>query len=108
MEDLSQLREEMDNADDALLKALEQRMRVAEKIGNFKKSSGKPIYDGLREREKLSAIYDKADELTQPFVPPIYSLLFPSLSSMSFEASRSASWKARTMGYFSIALSKVP
>ncbi len=48
MEDLSQLREEMDKADDALLKALEQRMRVAEKIGNFKKSSGKPIYDGLR------------------------------------------------------------
>ena len=76
MEDLTKLREEMDKADEALLTALEQRMKVAQKIGNFKKSSGKPIYDGLREREKLSAIYDKADELTQPFVPPIYSLLF--------------------------------
>lgn len=66
----------MDKADKDLLAALQKRMEVAEKIGEFKKGSGKAIYDGQREREKMSAIYDMADDRTKPYISPIYTMLF--------------------------------
>ena len=76
MENIETLRKQIDEADDALLSALEKRMEVAEKIGECKLQLGKPILDASREREKLSTIYDKADERIKQYIPPIYSLLF--------------------------------
>ena len=76
MANLDELRIEMDKADKALLEALQKRMEVAEQIGEFKKGSGKAIYDGQREREKMAAIYDMADDRTKPYISPIYTMLF--------------------------------
>lgn len=74
--DLSDLRKEIDAADAQLLDAFQKRMEVAEKIGAYKKSIGKPILDSSREREKMGRIYDMADERTKPYISPLYSLLF--------------------------------
>lgn len=76
MADLNELRIKMDEADRDLIDALQRRMEIAEQIGYFKKGSGKAIYDAKREREKLAAIYDSADDRTKPYVSPVYSLLF--------------------------------
>lgn len=76
MEDLAKLREQIDEADKALLLAFEKRMEVAEKIGILKSKSGSRVLDPARERQKLCAIYDQADERTKPYISPLYSLLF--------------------------------
>ncbi|MCR4940657.1 MAG: chorismate mutase [Treponemataceae bacterium] len=73
---LKALRLEMDKADEALLKALAERMLVAEKIGLLKKESGKNVLDAKREKEKLEAIREKADERSKPYIEKIYSVLF--------------------------------
>ncbi len=89
MEDLSVLREEIDKADKALLEALQKRMEVSEKIGELKKNSGKMIYDGKREREKLASVYDMADERTKPYVAPLYQLLFEVSRGLQGKVNRS-------------------
>lgn len=75
-EELKALRLEMDKADEALLKALAERMLVAEKIGLLKKESGKDVLDSKREKEKLDAIREKADDRSKPYIEKIYSVLF--------------------------------
>lgn len=74
--DIGKLRLEIDKADKELLAAFEKRMEIAEQIGAAKVEAGRPILDHSREREKLSGIYDMADERTKPYISPLYSLLF--------------------------------
>lgn len=74
--DIEKLRLEIDKADRELLAAFEKRMEIAEQIGVAKVEAGRPILDHSREREKLSGIYDMADERTKPYISPLYSLLF--------------------------------
>ena len=73
---LSDLRIQIDQADDALLTALAKRMEVAEKIGQLKKQEGKPVLDTSREAQKLESIYEKTDERTKPYIKDIYKKLF--------------------------------
>lgn len=54
--DLSALRQEIDRADRALLRAFDARMDVAARIGAWKKARGMAVLDRSREAAKLDAV----------------------------------------------------
>ena len=75
-ESLESLREEIDIADDKVLAALAERMKVAQKIGELKKENGGAVMDADREAQKLVALQEKAEKILKPYVSRIYSVLF--------------------------------
>ena len=75
-ESLESLREEIDIADDKVLTALAERMKVAQKIGQLKKENGGAVMDADREAQKLVALQEKAEKILKPYISRIYSVLF--------------------------------
>ena len=75
-ESLESLREEIDIADDKVLTALAERMKVAQKIGQLKKENGGAVMDADREAQKLIALQEKAEKILKPYISRIYSVLF--------------------------------
>ena len=53
MEDLKQLRQQINDIDQEMVKLFERRMKVSSKIGQFKKENNLPIYDKNREEQVL-------------------------------------------------------
>ena len=75
-ETLESLRAQIDIADDKVLAALAERMKVAQKIGELKKENGGAVMDAEREAQKLVALQEKAEKILKPYVSRIYSVLF--------------------------------
>ena len=73
---LADLRLQIDAADDKVLVALAERMKVAKKIGELKKESGGAVMDADREAQKLVTLQEKADKILKPYISRIYSVLF--------------------------------
>jgi chorismate mutase len=53
-------------ADDKVLAALAERMKVAQKIGELKKENGGAVMDADREAQKLVALQEKAEKILKP------------------------------------------
>ena len=64
--DLERHRERIDSIDDALVRLLCQRARVAMKIGVIKKKSGMPVRCRKREDEVLARAVEQADGTMPP------------------------------------------
>ncbi len=62
MSNIKEYREEIDRLDREIVKKIDERMRVAEKIGIYKQENNLPITDIIREREKIDEITDMASE----------------------------------------------
>lgn len=60
--EISQLRTEIDKIDGEMLDLFEKRMEVGAKIAQYKKENNLPVYDGKREREKLSKVTEAASD----------------------------------------------
>lgn len=60
MEDLLQLREEIDKIDNEILALYEKRMEIAEGVARYKIKTGKKVFDREREISKLDALSKKA------------------------------------------------
>lgn len=60
MKDLIQCREEIDVIDDKITALFEERMQIAADVAEYKKASGKKVFDKQREEEKLATIEKKA------------------------------------------------
>ena len=60
MEDLLQLRDEIDKIDNQLVSLYEQRMKIAEDVARFKIANGKKVLDRERELSKLETLSAKA------------------------------------------------
>ena len=60
--DLREYRKEIDRIDEELVKLLEERLRIAEKIAECKKAEGISIVDSAREEEKLQGISSISEE----------------------------------------------
>lgn len=73
---LEEFRKQIDQADDALIKAFCQRMKIAADIAAFKKEHHLPILDSGRERKKLKAVAEKAGEEMEDYATVLYALLF--------------------------------
>jgi len=54
--DLTALRQQIDRADRALLRAFDERMAVAARIGGWKNARGVPVLDAAREQAKLQSV----------------------------------------------------
>jgi len=60
--DMSELRQEIDSIDSEMLRLLNQRVSVAGKIGQTKKSQGLPVFDPAREQRLLKRLAEGCDD----------------------------------------------
>lgn len=58
--DLQAIRDQLDRIDSRLVQLFEERMALCRDVAEFKITTGKPVYDGERERQKLEAVRDQA------------------------------------------------
>ena len=56
MASMGDYRKKIDEIDKKIVEQLEERMRTVEEIARFKQENELPVYDAMREREKLDAI----------------------------------------------------
>jgi len=63
MDEIHQLRKQIDAIDDQILAALSERVKVCRAIGSAKKNQGKPVRDVDRENEVYLRIKEKAAKL---------------------------------------------
>lgn len=74
---LENWRKDIDLLDEQLLKIIAQRLRVVDKIGNFKKLHGIELRDEKRWQEILHSRVKKGSELklSEDFIKKLYQLL---------------------------------
>jgi len=63
MSEIQQLRKQVDDVDDRILKALSERVKICKAIGNAKKKQGLPVKDSERETAVYRRIKEKAAKL---------------------------------------------
>ena len=56
MASIDDYRKKIDEIDHDIVTRLEERMRTVEQIAKFKQENELPVYDAMREREKLDSI----------------------------------------------------
>lgn len=66
MDELNQLRSDINEIDAGILDLLDRRMKLALKISKTKKSIGKEIYDAEREEELFAALMERNKETILP------------------------------------------
>lgn len=59
--DLQEIRKKLDQIDEELTGLFGERMRICGDVAQFKIETGKPVYDGERERQKLEAVAAMAE-----------------------------------------------
>lgn len=74
--DLNELRLEIDQIDDELVRLFAQRMEVSARIADYKKENGLPIFVPSREQEKLQDVAKKVGPDMQVYSKVLYDLLF--------------------------------
>lgn len=84
--DLSELRKEIDQIDDELVRLFCQRMDISSKVADYKKATGSPIYHPGREREILQKVAQKAGPEMENYTRVLYSMLFE--LSRSYQSKR--------------------
>lgn len=80
MEDLGELRTQIDRIDREITALFEERMEVCRKVGMYKKENGLKVLDAQRERELLAA---KADLLQEQALRPYATSLFENIMASS-------------------------
>lgn len=86
--DITQLRQEIDTVDWQLLSLFAKRMEISSQIADYKKEHNIPIFDPVREREKLTDVAKKVEPDLESSARVLYSLLFE--LSRSYQSSRNA------------------
>lgn len=74
--DLKELRAQIDDIDDALVKLFCKRMDIAAQVADYKKKNDLPIFVPAREREKLQDVSQKAGPEMAAYTRTLYSMLF--------------------------------
>ena len=54
--DLKECREKLDGIDREIVRLFEERMAVCGQVAEYKIETGKAVYDGEREKQKLAAV----------------------------------------------------
>ena len=73
---LDELRREIDRIDGEMTRLFSERMAVSEKIAEYKKENGLPVFDPAREAQKLEAIAASLPEGQREYAKRLYSLIF--------------------------------
>ena len=58
--DLKECREKLDGIDREIVRLFEERMAVCGQVAEYKIETGKAVYDGEREKQKLAAFREMA------------------------------------------------
>ena len=74
--DIRELRLQIDEIDDGIVRLFCERMRVAEGIARFKAENGLPVVDAERERRKLEDVLGKTEPGFREYMSALYSLIF--------------------------------
>lgn len=80
MATLEELRVQLDEIDDQIVRLYEDRMKACREIGEFKVETGRKVFDRVREQEKLA---DVAGKVTGSFNKKGIQELYEQLMSMS-------------------------
>ena len=86
MKDLSLIREHIDRIDANISELLLERMEVSREVAEYKRATGKPIYDAARERANIDAASSR--------VPAELSSYAAVIQSVLMEASRETQYRA--------------
>ncbi len=80
MEDLAKIRERIDKVDREIVNLFEDRMALCGQVAEYKIANGKPVFDGVREKEKIKKVCECVkDPQNKSYVEE----LFKQLMSMS-------------------------
>lgn len=63
MNNLDNLRKQVDKVDEEILKLLGKRVEIVKKIGQLKKQQGKPVFDKKRWQQILESSLKKSEDL---------------------------------------------
>lgn len=63
--ELSEIREEINRVDEQLLPLFLKRMELSAQVAAYKKETGKPVYDGARERKILAGVSERAGDMAE-------------------------------------------
>lgn len=77
---LEELRQQLDEIDDQIVKLYEDRMRICAQVGKYKIRNGRKVADRQREREKLQ---DAASKVSFEYNKKEIRKLYKHLMSMS-------------------------
>ena len=80
MASLGELRAQLDQVDDEIVRLYEERMKLCEAVGEYKVRAGSKVFDRQREREKLA---DVAAKVSTDFNKKGVQELYQQLMSMS-------------------------
>ena len=86
--DLNELRLEIDQIDDELVRLFTQRMEVSARIADYKKENNLPIFVPSREATKLLDVAKKAGPEMAQYTKVLYDLLFE--LSRGYQSARNA------------------
>ncbi len=74
--DIQEIRKQIDQVDDQLVKLFVERMGLSAQVADYKKANNMPIYVPAREREILQEVAQKAGPAMSNYARVLYSLLF--------------------------------
>lgn len=83
--ELNEIRQNIDQIDDQLVKLFSQRMDCVRQVAEAKRQTGKPIRDRARERAIVNRAAQAAGETYAPYVSALYAHIFD--LSRSFQSS---------------------
>ena len=74
--DMQELRSQINQIDEQLVRLFDARMKVALEIGKYKKANGLPVYDAAREQAVLDRQTAAVEQEMAPYVRRLYLKLF--------------------------------
>ncbi len=86
MRELQEMRLEIDEIDERLVKLLEERLKVCEEVAEYKVASGKKVLDKQREQEKLKTLYAMAgSEFNGHCIEELFSQIMAMSRKMQYQ-----------------------
>ena len=73
MRDLAEIRQQIDEIDQKMLSLFKQRMRCSADVAEYKRGTGKAIYDPVRERQKIDVLTkDETETIIKKWVEEMF------------------------------------
>lgn len=86
--DITQLRQQIDCVDRSIVELFVQRMEISGQIADYKKEHDLPVFDPIREQEKLKDVAAQVTPELESSARVLYSLLFE--LSRSYQSAKNA------------------
>lgn len=86
MRELQEIRPEIDEIDESLVKLFEKRMKLCKEVAEYKVAYGKKVFDKQRESEKLKVLYAMTDsEFNGHCIEELFSQIMAMSRKMQYQ-----------------------